>query len=53
MFSYGPERAKTSLRAYADSEDPDQLAQFDRDIRCPLTELLDSIEYFNGEQMPG
>ena len=37
------------LRAYAGSEGPDQTAQSDQGFRCPLTELLDTIECMNGE----
>ena len=37
---YGRRRAKTCLRAYADSD-----AQSDQGIRCPLTESLDTIKF--------
>ena len=40
------------LWAYADSEWPDQTAQSDQGLHCPLTELLDTTEYMNGQQMP-
>ena len=43
---FGPSNAKTCLRAYADSEGPDQPVH-------PLTESLYTIEYLLGEQMPG
>ena len=43
----GPRHAKWYLRAYADNEGPDQ------GLRCPLTEILGTIEYINGEQIPG
>ena len=57
-----PSRAKTCLRAYADSEGPDQPAhpssqirseQSDQGPRCPLTEALDITESMNNEQRPG
>ena len=28
-------------------------AQSDRGLRCPLIECLETIEYFNGKQIPG
>ena len=30
-----------------------RFAQADQGLRYPQTELLDTVEYFNGEQMPG
>ena len=46
--------AKTCLRAYADSEGPDQPAHpADQGFHCPLTKSLDTIECMNGEQRPG
>ena len=44
---------RTSLCAYADSEGPDQPAHADLGLRCPQTELLDTIECINGEQRLG
>ena len=51
----GPHHAKMCLRAYADSESPDQPAHFqsDQDHHCPLTESLDTSECMNVEQRPG
>ena len=44
---------KMCLRAYADSDGPDQAVQSDQGLHCLLTESLDTIECFNREQMPG
>ena len=43
-----PTKRKCTLGSCADSESPD--AQSDQGLRCPQT--LDTIECFNGEQMP-
>ena len=44
---------KKCLRAYADSEGPDQPVHCDQGLPCPLTESLDITECMNGEQRPG
>ena len=44
MVLFGPQHAKTSLPAYAES---------DQGLHCPFTEPLDTIECFNVEQRPG
>ena len=47
------------VRAYADSESPDQTgnqtanAQSNQGLHYPLTESLDTTECMNGEQKPG
>ena len=53
--SYGPRQANTSLWAYVKMIDPDQSAhaQTDQGLPSPLTDLLDSTEFMNGEQLPG
>ena len=43
--------AKTSLRAYADSEGQGQFMCCL--ISCPHSDSLDTIECFHGEKMPG
>ena len=50
LLSYGPGFVKTCLRTYADSEGPDQTAQMR--LRCPLPELLDTIECISGKKGP-
>ena len=37
---------------YADSEGPDQTVQSDQGLCCRLTKSFNTIECFNGEQMP-
>ena len=46
----GPRHAKTCLRAYGDSEGPDQT---DQGLDCLLTELFDTTKCINGDQKPG
>ena len=52
----GSRHAKTCLRAYADCDgtvQPGASAQSNRGLRCPQIESENTIECFNGEQMPG
>ena len=52
----GARHTETCLRAYADSEGPDQpaaSAHSNQGLHCPLTESLDTTECLNGEQRPG
>ena len=47
-FVYGPRHAKICLRAYADSDGPDQpalSAQSNQGIHCSPTEIVYSIMY--------
>ena len=53
LFIHGPRHAKTCLWAFADNKSPDQQAQSDQGLHCPLTESLDTTECLNGEQRPG
>ena len=43
---------KNALTSYAVNKDPDQncaLAQYDQSLRCQLIELVDIIEYIDGQ----
>ena len=53
--SYGPRHAITCIRAYPDSENPDQPAhpRTDHGFLCLLTESLGTAECTNGEQRTG
>ena len=52
---YGPRNAKTSSGICGQRRPRSACAsaQSDQGLRCPQTESLNTIECFNGEQMPG
>ena len=53
---YVTRRAKTSLQAYVDNEDPRSAcasAHSDQGIHYPIIESLDTTECMKGEQRPG
>ena len=50
LWSFGPRHTRTSLQLYVDNEGPDQHAH--QGLHCLQTESFDTIECFNGEQVP-